>query len=66
MKYRHFKGEVYTFLHEASFTDGAQLLRVIVYSDDTDRVWVRSAQEFFGTVEYHGEIVSRFEVIRKR
>jgi len=65
MKFKHYKGGIYTYLYDAVFTDGAELLRVVVYEDGTGRKWVRSTEEFYGTIELYGEDIFRFEKIEE-
>lgn len=59
-RYRHYKGDFYWILREA--TEEATGTPVVVYMAEKDgRVWVRPTGEFFGTVhdELPGGIATR-------
>lgn len=57
--YRHYKGGLYRFLHEALHTDNEAEL-VIYESLQDGRRWARSKVEFFGSVETPEGTISRF------
>ncbi len=60
IKYRHYKGRVYTLICEAHRTDNAVHVDVI-YQDESLNFWSRPKGEFFGTVEASpGHHVPRF------
>ena len=61
MKYKHFKGGIYTYICDALLEDEGT--HVIVYEDDQGRRWVRPRVEFYGTLEFEGETVRRFEKV---
>ena len=62
MKYRHFKGGIYTYICDA-LLEWDEDCHVIVYEDEQGRRWVRPRVEFYGMIEYEGEIVRRFEKV---
>ena len=56
--YEHYKGDMYVFLHEA--TDHATGAVIVVFKDKHGKLWSRSIQDFFGTVDIDGEKVPKF------
>lgn len=62
MKYRHFKGGIYTYVVQATLEcDRDQ--NIVVYEDENGHRWARPSEEFFGTVTFNGEEINRFEEI---
>ena len=59
MRYRHYKGEIYTYICDA-FLEWHPDTHVIIYEDKHKRRWVRPRNEFFG---YTPEGKRRFEKI---
>ena len=62
MKYRHYKGGIYTYICDARLTTNDTL--VVVYEDSKGIRWVRPRYEFFGTVEVSGVTIKRFEEMK--
>jgi len=59
MKYRHFKGGIYTYICDA-LLEWDEDTHVIVYEDEQGRRWVRPREEFYGKLEFEGKFVQRF------
>jgi len=62
MKYKHYKGGVYTYITDAML-EWDREWHVIIYEDEEGNRWVRPRVEFFGKVEVDGEIIDRFEKV---
>lgn len=59
MKVIHYKGGIYTILHQGTHSETGD--DVIIYQNDADkRIWVRPLTMFYETVEYKGDYVFRF------
>jgi hypothetical protein len=61
--YKHFRGTKYQLLHIALTSDGEQPL-AIYKALDTDIIWSRPVEEFFGKVEVDNKSIDRYELIR--
>ena len=61
--YRHFKGNLYEVLFTA--LDSEDKSEVVVYKAlyGENQIWVRSAEEFSGTVTRDGKTFKRFEKV---
>ena len=68
MKFKHYKGGIYTFITEATDTDIPDSFHScrVIYSDESGRVWSRNKFEFYGYVKdpETGKSTSRFKEIR--
>lgn len=60
---KHFKGNLYRFLYLAKRSEDET--DVVVYQAlyDEQGIWVRTAEEFFGTVTRDSETMPRFELV---
>ena len=56
--YEHYKGDMYVYLHEISDheTGGTS----VVFRDKYDKLWYRTLQDFFGTVNIDGKKLPKF------
>lgn len=62
MKMIHYKGGVYTVLHQGTHSETGE--DVIIYRNDADnRIWVRPLTMFYDSVEYDGDVVNRFDAL---
>jgi len=59
VRYRHFKGGIYEYLHTARLESDPDV-KMIVYRAPDNSLWVRTEQNFFGTVLHEGREVPRF------
>lgn len=57
-KYRHYKGNEYTFICLGKST--VDLSPLVIYSDAASTVWVRPYEEFMGSVMHEGQLTKRF------
>jgi hypothetical protein len=62
LRYRHFKGGIYEYLHTARL-ESDPAVNMIVYRAPDDSLWVRTEENFFGTVEQDGRAIRRFAPI---
>ncbi|MDK2123448.1 DUF1653 domain-containing protein [Parachitinimonas caeni] len=62
MQYRHFKGGIYEFLHEARL-ESDPTITMIVYRASDGSVWTRPSSVFFELIEHNGQQVQRFTPI---
>lgn len=59
MKVIHYKGGIYTILHQGTHSETGE--DMIIYQNDADkRIWIRPLQMFYETVEVKGEDEFRF------
>jgi hypothetical protein len=64
VKYRHYKGGVYTGICLASHTENDETL--VIYRSENGGIWARPAPMFFGEVEIEpGIFIPRFEQIEE-
>ena len=63
--FRHYKrGTLYLLVHHAILEEG--LKPVVVYQNaETGLLFVRPVEDFFGVVEFDGNLVRRFEPVEK-
>lgn len=64
--YRHYKGNEYELLGEATHSETGEELVVYKALYGEQRVWVRPKEMFFGTVKKGGIDVPRFEKFEGR
>ena len=62
-KYRHYKGNEYEVLGEATHTETEERLVVYRALYEPYALWVRPYDMFFETVTVNGEVVPRFNKI---
>ena len=56
--YEHYKGDMYVYLYEV--TDHATGAVIVVFRDKHDKLWCRTLQDFFGTVNIDGKKLPKF------
>lgn len=61
MKYRHYKGGIYTYLMTGKHSETEE--EMVVYTNANGGVWIRPATMFFGTLIVDGDEIRRFEKI---
>ena len=61
--YRHFKGNLYEIVCFAKDCEDESELVVYKALYGEGQIWVRSAEEFFGTVTRDGKTFKRFEKV---
>ncbi len=62
MKYRHYKGRIYTIVCEAKLESDPSVI-MIVYKSEDGSIWTRSKNVFFELVKVEGNTVQRFTPI---
>ena len=63
--YRHYKGKYYQVIGVANHTETGEELVVYRALYGTFGLWVRPLKMFTEKVEQNGEVVSRFEFVKK-
>lgn len=58
-QFKHFKGEIYTFIAVAKHTETNEEL--VIYSNNKGDIFARPYQMFFDKVIVNGKEVTRFE-----
>lgn len=61
MFYKHYKGGIYEFLHEATLE--SDLSAMVVYRAANGTVWIRPREVFHEIIEVDGRRVPRFAAI---
>lgn len=61
MRYRHYKGGIYEFLHEATLE--SDLTPMVVYRAANGTVWIRPKAVFHENIEHEGQCMPRFALI---
>ena len=64
MKYRHYKGGVYTYICDA-IAEWDRELHLIIYEDEKGNRWCRPRFDFYGYVIVDGKQIRRFEKIEE-
>lgn len=64
--YRHWKGGVYVFLSFARLEIGPDIQYVCYRNVKDGQVWVRSADDFFATIDVEGVRTRRFTMIGRQ
>lgn len=59
--YRHYKGDVYQFVYEATDTETGIAYMVYFNVDKPEKVWVRSLEQCSEEVIYKGHKTPRFD-----
>jgi len=63
MKYRHYKGGIYTVVCEARLEADPGVIMVVYQSAADGVIWTRPRDVFFEPVECEGAMVPRFALI---
>lgn len=64
MKFRHYKGGIYTYLMTGKHSETEE--EMVVYTNANDEVWIRPADMFFGNVIVDGKELRRFEKVDEK
>jgi hypothetical protein len=59
MIYKHYKGNLYEIICEGYLESNAQKM-VICKRENSNKIWIRPYEEFYGKVEINGKQVPRF------
>ncbi|MBS1984744.1 MAG: DUF1653 domain-containing protein [Bdellovibrionales bacterium] len=64
--YRHYKGKLYRVIDIARSSEDLKeyVVYETLYDNPLGKLWIRSHEEFMGSVEFAGQVVPRFSRIK--